>query len=80
MSEALGELYDETEEQGPTSIHDVRRKMRLQGVVSRVELFGAFIDVGVEMNGLVHISQLSTTLPNAGSASVSQAARASGSG
>ena len=64
MSEALSELYDETEEEGPTSIHDVRRKMRLQGVVSRVELFGAFIDVGVEMNGLVHISQLSTTRVN----------------
>jgi small subunit ribosomal protein S1 len=63
VSEALDELYDETEE-GPASIYDLKRKMRLQGVVSRVELFGAFIDVGVESDGLVHISQLSTTRVN----------------
>jgi len=64
VSEALDELYDETEEEGPASIHDVKPKMRLQGVVSRIELFGAFIDVGVETDGLVHISQLSTTRVN----------------
>jgi small subunit ribosomal protein S1 len=33
-------------------------------VVSRVELFGAFVDVGIETDGLVHISQLSTTRVN----------------
>jgi small subunit ribosomal protein S1 len=63
VSEALEELYDETEE-GPTSIHDLKRKMRLQGVVNRVELFGAFIDVGVGTDGLVHISQLSSRRVN----------------
>ena len=64
MSEALEELYAETEEQGPSSIYDLKPKMRLQGTVTRIELFGAFVDVGVGMNGLVHISQLSTKRVN----------------
>lgn len=33
--------------------------MRLEGVVRRVELYGAFVDIGLERDGLVHISQLS---------------------
>jgi len=33
--------------------------MRLEGVVRRIELYGAFIDIGMERDGLVHISQLS---------------------
>jgi len=64
VSEALEELYAETEEQGPSSIYDLKPKMRLQGTVTRIELFGAFVDVGVGMNGLVHISQLSTKRVN----------------
>jgi len=63
VSETFDELYDETEE-GPASIHDLNPKMRLQGTVSRVELFGAFVDVGVGTDGLVHISQLSTRRVN----------------
>jgi uncharacterized protein len=35
--------------------------MRLQGVVTNVANFGAFVDVGVHQDGLVHISQLSDT-------------------
>lgn len=42
----------------PTSIQELRPKMKLQGKVSRVELFGAFVDIGVGLDGLVHISQL----------------------
>jgi ribosomal protein S1 len=34
--------------------------MPLTGTVKKVELFGAFVDVGVGRDGLVHISQLST--------------------
>ena len=30
----------------------------LQGTVTKVELFGAFVDVGAERDGLVHISNL----------------------
>jgi protein Tex len=32
--------------------------MRLQGVVTNVVAFGAFVDVGVHQDGLVHISEL----------------------
>lgn len=42
----------------PTSIRELRPKMKLQGKVVRIELFGAFVDVGVGQDGLVHISQL----------------------
>jgi protein Tex len=34
--------------------------MVLQGVVTNVTAFGAFVDVGVHQDGLVHVSQLST--------------------
>lgn len=64
MTEALEDLYDEVEEAGPSSIHDLKPKMRLEGTVTRTELFGAFVDVGVEKEGLVHISQLSTQRVN----------------
>jgi ribosomal protein S1 len=33
--------------------------MRLEGVVRKVELYGAFVDIGLERDGLIHISQLS---------------------
>ncbi len=44
----------------PTSINDLEPKMELTGVVKKVELFGAFVDVGVGHDGLLHISQLSS--------------------
>jgi len=33
--------------------------MELEGIVTNVANFGAFVDVGVHQDGLVHISQLS---------------------
>ena len=33
--------------------------MKLEGVVTNVTAFGAFVDIGVHQDGLVHISQLS---------------------
>ncbi len=44
----------------PTSLNELERKMKLQGVVKRLELYGAFIDVGVGVDGLIHISKLGT--------------------
>lgn len=43
----------------PTSIAELRPKMQLEGVVRKVELYGAFVDIGLERDGLIHISQLS---------------------
>ncbi len=41
-----------------TNITDLRPKMKLNGTVKKVELFGAFVDIGVGRDGLVHISRL----------------------
>ena len=38
---------------------DLGKGMRLPGIVTNVTAFGAFVDVGVHQDGLVHISQLS---------------------
>lgn len=39
-------------------IEDLRAGMQLEGVVTNVTAFGAFVDVGVHQDGLVHVSQL----------------------
>jgi protein Tex len=40
------------------SMEDLRVGMKLQGTVTNVAAFGAFVDIGVHQDGLVHISQL----------------------
>ncbi len=40
------------------SLEDLTVGMKLEGVVTNVTAFGAFVDVGVHQDGLVHISQL----------------------
>lgn len=40
------------------SIHDLKAGMKLPGIVTNITAFGAFVDVGVHQDGLVHISQL----------------------
>ncbi|MBN8703339.1 MAG: RNA-binding transcriptional accessory protein [Bacteroidetes bacterium] len=42
-------------------ISDLREGMRLPGIVTNVTNFGAFVDIGVHQDGLVHVSQLSDT-------------------
>jgi len=44
---------------GVEKISDLRVGMALEGVVTNVTNFGAFVDVGVHQDGLVHISELS---------------------
>ncbi len=44
---------------GVEDIKDLREGMILEGVVSNVAAFGAFVDIGVHQDGLVHISALS---------------------
>ncbi len=41
------------------SMSDLREGMKLEGVVTNVTAFGAFVDVGVHQDGLVHVSKLS---------------------
>ncbi len=43
---------------GINSIADLEPGMRLPGIVTNVTKFGAFVDIGVHQDGLIHISQL----------------------
>ena len=45
--------------EGVEEIKDLRDDMILEGVVSNVAAFGAFVDIGVHQDGLVHISMMS---------------------
>ncbi|WDM62222.1 Tex family protein [Stenotrophomonas forensis] len=47
--------------EGVEDIKDLREGMVLEGVVSNVAAFGAFVDIGVHQDGLIHISALSDT-------------------
>lgn len=42
-----------------TEISDLKEGMILEGIITNVVNFGAFIDIGVHQDGLIHISQLS---------------------
>ncbi len=44
--------------EGVETIADLRVNMELEGVVSNVAAFGAFVDIGVHQDGLVHVSEL----------------------
>jgi uncharacterized protein len=46
---------------GVETLGDLRRGMVLEGVVTNVAAFGAFVDVGVHQDGLVHVSAMSRT-------------------
>ena len=50
-------LFDRT-------IHDVKPGMVLPGVVTNVTNFGAFVDLGIHNNGLVHVSQMACPRPS----------------
>ncbi len=45
--------------EGVAKIEDLRQGMRLPGIVTNVTGFGAFVDIGVHQDGLVHVSELS---------------------
>jgi uncharacterized protein len=47
--------------EGVEKIADLKPGMVLEGVVTNVAAFGAFVDIGVHQDGLVHISALSNT-------------------
>jgi uncharacterized protein len=48
-------------EEGVNAMEDLRVGMKIPGIVTNVTNFGAFVDIGVHQDGLVHISQLSNT-------------------
>jgi uncharacterized protein len=54
-----GEFTTARFKEGVEEISDLKPGMKLQGVVTNVANFGAFVDIGVHQDGLVHVSQLS---------------------
>jgi uncharacterized protein len=44
--------------EGVNTLDDIQPGMRLAGIVTNITAFGAFVDIGVHQDGLVHISQL----------------------
>jgi uncharacterized protein len=55
------EFTTATFKDGVEEIRDLRPEMILEGVITNVAAFGAFVDIGVHQDGLVHISALSNT-------------------
>jgi ribosomal protein S1 len=56
MAEENAENIEETA--APTFINDLKPKMKVIGKVTRLELYGAFIDLGVGANAILHISKI----------------------
>ncbi len=52
------EFKTATLQDGVEEISDLKPGMKLEGTVTNVTNFGAFVDVGVHQDGLVHVSQL----------------------
>ena len=52
------EFKTATFKEGVVSISDIKPGMVLEGVVTNVANFGAFVDIGVHQDGLIHVSQL----------------------
>ena len=52
-------MSEASQSPAPRRLEDLKQKMKLTGTVKKVELFGAFVDVGVGRDGLVHISAMS---------------------
>ncbi|MCK5312898.1 MAG: helix-hairpin-helix domain-containing protein, partial [Desulfobacteraceae bacterium] len=45
-------------QEGINKLEDLKQGMRLPGLVTNITKFGAFVDIGVHQDGLVHISQM----------------------
>lgn len=54
------EFKTATFQDGVEKLTDLKPGMQLEGVVTNVAAFGAFIDIGVHQDGLVHVSAMST--------------------
>jgi len=52
------EFKTATFQEGVETISDLKPGMLLEGVVTNVAAFGAFVDIGVHQDGLVHVSEL----------------------
>lgn len=53
------ELFEYSD--GVNTVEDLKADMTVNGVITNITKFGAFVDIGVHQDGLIHISQLSNT-------------------
>ncbi len=63
MTEQTAEMLEQKTPEGveietPSSIGDLSPKMKITGRVNKLELYGAFIDIGVGVSAILHISKL----------------------
>jgi small subunit ribosomal protein S1 len=52
-------MSEDTTTNAPSSIEELKTGMLIKGIVKRIELYGAFVDIGIGQDALLHISQLS---------------------
>ena len=44
--------------EGIMEMSDLKEGMRIPGIITNLTKFGAFVDIGIKENGLIHISQI----------------------
>lgn len=47
-----------SDEATPKVVNDLKVGMAIEGTIKRIEIYGAFVDIGVGQDGLLHVSQL----------------------
>jgi small subunit ribosomal protein S1 len=52
------EIEETVAPDSPATFHDLRPKMMLTGRVTKIDLYGAFVDIGIGRDALIHISRL----------------------
>lgn len=52
--------------QGLTKMADLKSGTCVTGAITNITHFGCFVDIGVEKDGLIHVSQLNGMQPNIG--------------
>ncbi len=62
--EAVEEVANPEFDETIRSINDIRPGMTLTGKINNITAFGAFVDLGIKENGLLHVSQMSERFVN----------------
>lgn len=62
--EAVDEVANTEFDETIKSINDIRPGMTLTGKINNITAFGAFVDLGIKENGLLHVSQMSERFVN----------------
>jgi ribosomal protein S1 len=58
MADNMEQVEQVVAEGRPSSIHDLHPKMQLSGRVTKIDLYGAFVDIGIGRDALLHISKI----------------------